>query len=132
MAEGEKSRDIDKVYETVEYYVAYSTLINAARQRGTVTYQELAEALGWPTSGSYMGWLTGGMGGAISYNEHRHGRPMLSAILVNVKGRPSEGFFEFARKLGRLHSADREDEERFWEAEKQAVYETWKKSFKGK
>lgn len=29
-------------YETVDYHLVYSELIRAARQRGMVTYQELA------------------------------------------------------------------------------------------
>jgi len=119
-------------YETREYHLAYSKLIEAARNRGTVTYQELADVMDKIPHGSHLAQTSGGMGGAINLNEHLHGRPMLSAILVNISGKPGEGFFQLARDLGRLRSNHPADEERFWEEEKRAVYEVWQKSFKAK
>lgn len=41
---------------------------------------------------------------------------------VGVKGGPGPGFFDLARNLGRLTS---DDEQSFWEDERQAVYDTW-------
>ena len=33
-----------KYYQTKEYFIAYSIMINAARHRGFATYQEIAQA----------------------------------------------------------------------------------------
>jgi hypothetical protein len=64
--------------------------------------------------------------GEISEDEVKHGRPMLSSIVVTKGGRPGPGYFELARHLGRLRGATKEEELRFWEAEVKAVYEAWK------
>lgn len=120
-----------KHYESTEYHLVYSKLTEAARYGGTATYQEIAQLVGLPLSGAYMGAEVGSIIGVISANEVHHGRPMLSAIVVGVNGRPGDGFFAWARDLGRFDgSEDKEAQRRFWEEEKQAVYETWKKEFK--
>lgn len=82
---------------TVEYHLAFSKLISAARCRGTVTYQEIVKVVGLPLKGAYMGSETGQLLGEISEDEFHAGRPMLSAIGVNVGGKPGPGFFELAR-----------------------------------
>jgi hypothetical protein len=108
---------------TKEYALIYAELITAAKYRGTLTYQEIAQILGVPLKGSYMSKEVGAVLGAISRDENTNGRPMLSAIAVDVKGRAGPGFFNLARILGRFTS---EDEQSFWENERQAVYDTWK------
>lgn len=113
----------DKYRGTIDYALVYSELITAAKYRGTVTYQEIAKMMGLPLTGNYMQNLIGQILGEISDDEVEKGRPMLSAIVVGVKGVPGQGFYNFARELGRL--TDQTDEE-FWEAEKKAVYDTWK------
>ncbi len=45
----------DKYRGTKDYFLIYAELIRAARYRGTVTYQELADFVGLPLRGSYMG-----------------------------------------------------------------------------
>ena len=56
---------------------------------------------------------------------------MLSAIAVGVSGLPGQGFFKLARNLDRLpDGASDEDERRFWEGEKQAVYRAWERDFR--
>ena len=114
---------------TKEYLLIYAELINAARYRGTVTYQELAELIGLPTFGSYMGKEIGKYLGIISIDEVSHGRPMLSAIAVKVDGMPSTGFFVLAKQLGLLQSDDEADQKAFFQAQKQAIYATWKRTF---
>mgnify|MGYP000338945803 CR=1 FL=1 len=112
-----------------EYLLVYAELIRAAQYRGTVTYQEIAETANLPLTGSYMAAQTGILIGEISEDEVKAGRPMLSAITVSVTiGRPGPGFFAWAKELGRLsEDAKPEDEISYWEAERKAVYETWKK-----
>jgi hypothetical protein len=124
---GDQERN--KCRSTKEYFLVYRVLINAARNRGTVTYQDIAEIMGLPLAGNYMGQQVGYMVGAISEDEVRLGRPMLSAIVVKTgRTKPGPGFWRFARELGRLQGEGKEVEERFWEKEKRAVYQTWQKS----
>jgi len=115
---------------TKEYLLVYCELIEAARRRGTVTYQEVAEIMGLPSKGSDLGNKTGAMVGAISEAEVAHGRPMLSAIVVDVEGRPGQGLYGLASDLRELQDDTEEGKLRFWEAEMKAVYETWQKRFK--
>ena len=93
-----------------------------------MTYQELADLVGLPLQGNYMGKELGHYTGEISREESEHGRPMLSAIVVGSSGKPGGGFFGLAKELGKLTSDDPAEQNAFWEAEKRAVYETWKKS----
>ncbi len=106
-----------------EYSLVYAEMITAARYRGTVTYQEVAQIMGLPLQGSHMGKEVGWILGEISDDEVANGRPMLSAIVVNVQGLLGSGFYALARQLGRLQD---DNEQAFWERECQLVYETWK------
>lgn len=114
---------------TREYCLIFAELINAARRRGVVTYQELADLIGLPLQGSYMGKTLAIFLGLISQEEAKHGRPMLSAIVVNVGGIPGEGFYPIAIQLGLPVGEGDTARHAFWESEKAKVYETWKKSF---
>ncbi len=120
------SEQTEEFMRSKEYHIVFSELISTASRRGIITYQEIAKIIGLPLSGNYMGSQIAGIAGQISTDEHTAGRPMLTTILVNVRGIPGPGFFELARILGRLHSSDSADERVFWEAEKQAVYNEWK------
>lgn len=117
-------------YETIAYHLVYGELINAARSRGTATYQRIAEIMGLPLKGSHMGREVGDLIGTISANEVEHNRPMLSAVVVNVQGVPGEGFYDWAKKLGRFNPNDYADEKDFWRQEMEAVYATWKREYK--
>jgi hypothetical protein len=59
---GDQERN--KCRSTKEYFLVYRVLINAARNRGTVTYQDIAEIMGLPLAGNYMGQQVGYMVGA--------------------------------------------------------------------
>lgn len=114
---------------TREYALVLAELITAARYRGTVTYQELAALIGLPLTGNYMGNELGQYLGAISEDEVKQGRPMLSAIAVTTTGKPGGGFYSWAKSIGRVASDDPADHAAFWESEKKAVYATWQKTF---
>jgi hypothetical protein len=118
-----------KYYETPLYHLVYGELIDAARNRGTTTYQRVAELMGLPMQGSHMGREVGDIIGAISANEVEHERPMLSAVVVNVQGAPGEGFYAWAEELGRYSPADYANEKDFWNQEKASVYDAWKRQF---
>jgi len=108
---------------TIEYALVYNELINAARYRGTVTYQEIAKMMGLPLTGNYMSSMIGQILGEISRDEVEHDRPMLSAIAVGVNGLPGQGFYKLARDMGKLST---QLDEEYWAAEKKVVYDTWK------
>jgi hypothetical protein len=75
-----------------------------------------------------MGAEIGALIGEISEDEVNLGRPMLSALVINVKGSPGPGFYGWAEDLGKLKGGEsKADQRNFWEAEKKAVYETWSK-----
>ena len=106
----------DRYRGTREYQLVYAELIQAARYQGVSTYQAIAQLMGLPLTGSYMGKMVGWMLGEIGEDEHLHGRPLLSALVVTVKGKPSFGFCVLARQLGLLQDDSPEAEEAFWEA----------------
>lgn len=111
-----------------EYMVVYSELINAACSRSTLTYQDIAPIMGLPLTGSHMGTEIGALIGEISEAEVNLGRPMLSALVINVKGSPGPGFYGWAEDLGKLKGGEsKAGQRKFWEVEKEAVYETWSK-----
>ena len=65
--------------------------------------------------------------GEIAEDELAAGLPMLSAVAVGVSGKPGPGLFALARDLDRLASDSAEAETDFWEKEKTACYQTWKR-----
>lgn len=113
---------------TKEYFITYGILINAARHFGKATYQEIAQACGLPTAGSYMGSVVGEILGAISKNELAHGRPFLSPLVVGVSGKPGPGFYAWAKELGALEES--QDEEAYYSQECEKIYEEWKTPYR--
>ena len=107
------------------YYHVHAELVRAAQYRGVTTYQDLALIMALPLSGSHMGKQTGQILGEIVEDEVNAGRPMLSAVAVGVNGKPGPGFFTLARELGKLSGGA--DEWAFWEAERDRVYQAWKR-----
>ena len=108
---------------TVKYFLVFSELIQAARYRGTVTYQELAKVIGLPFQGAFLGNEVGKVLGEISEDEVKAGSPMLSALAVDIKGKPGKGFFTLAKQLGRQKIESDKD---FWDRECDIVYDTWR------
>ena len=117
----------DKYRGKPVYFLVYCELLTAARYRGTVTYQEIAQIMGLPLKGSYMGKEVGHLLGEIAEDEFGQGRPMLSAVAVGVSGKPGPGLFSLAREFGKLGGESNEEEGRFWEAERDACYLTWRR-----
>lgn len=108
---------------TREFLLVYCALIRAVRQRRLLYYKEVAERLGIHQAGHHMARQVGQVLGEISEDEHKTGRPMLSAIAVSEAGFPGDGFFKLARRLGKLTDAQAEQE--FLKAERESVYATW-------
>ena len=107
------------------YMRVLQDLVRAAEYSGLTTYQHIAAIMGLPMSGNLLGNEAGQMLNEISEDEVGAGRPMLSAVAVGVSGRPGDGFFVLARELGKLQS--NEDEHAFWQRERQAAYEAWRR-----
>ena len=100
------------------YKAVRDRLIEVARSRGLTTYGELAKISG--LAARSVGRL---VLDAISRDEASEGRPMLSAVVVDAKGRTGDGFFKMAAAVGRARSPDRS--EAFLTAEREAVYAEW-------
>jgi len=108
----------------------YWELIQAAQYRGYITYQEIAQMMGLPLSGNYMGKELGYILGEISQEEHLRGRPMLSALAVGSNGLPGKGFFVLAKSLGYHYENTTKEKRSFWEEMKKKVYRTWQREIK--
>lgn len=110
---------------TTRYFHVMAELVRAAQYRGVTTYQDMAVMMGLPVTGAHMGRETGQMLREISHEEVAAHRPMLSAVVVSVQGKPGPGFFVLAKELGRLRDGD--EEQAFWQRECEAVYESWRR-----
>ena len=115
----------DRYRGTTKYVHVLGELVRAAQYRGVTTYQDLAVIMGLPLKGSHMGAEIGHVLGEISEDEAKADRPMLSAVVVGVNGTPGPGFYTMAKDLGRL--SEGQDELAFWERERDAVYEAWRR-----
>src|SRR5437764_15237002 len=93
----------DKYRGSTKYFHVLAELVRAAQYQGLTTYQDIAFIMGLPLQGSHMGAEVGHILGEISEDEVEAGRPMLSSLAVSIKEKPSEGFYNLARRLGRLH-----------------------------
>ena len=111
--------DGGQLYEAVR-----DRLIEVARNRDLITYGQLALIADSAPRAVGREHLD-----AISRAEVSEGRPMLSAVVVDAKGRTGDGFFKLAAELGRTASPERS--EAFLTAERDAVYEEWKRPISG-
>jgi hypothetical protein len=117
----------DKFRGTKAYALAYSALIAAAHNRSMCTYTGIAYLTGLPTVGMAMASQVGHLVGEISEDEHKAGRPMLSALVVEKdSGLTGGGFFALARGLKALTGSSKSDEDRFLKKEKTKLFDFWK------
>lgn len=106
-------------------------LITLAREHRTCGYKELAEDIageGAYTIGNNDGNYVAYTAGAISEDEARAGRPLLSVLIVNQDTRlPGGGFFKLAQGLGLFHGdVDSEaDRREYTKYEFARVYDYW-------
>jgi len=115
----------DKYRGTQAYSLVYCRLLNAARKKEGVSYEEIGQIMGLEAHG-VMAKDIGQLLGEINEDEHNNGRPMLSAVAVEPTTRmPGEGFFQFAKHLNKFDGETDEDKREFWRDEIQRVYEIW-------
>lgn len=100
----------------------YQKLQEVARERGLITYSEIAPLIDSKIRSPRDPRLGKALRGICSY-EVQHGRPMLGAVVVRRSDRhPGKGFFKGANVLGLFSEGDRLA---FWEAERDRVYRYW-------
>lgn len=93
----------------------YEELVAIARRGETVKDSDIVSlAEGYPRLARVLD--------RINSYEHRAGRPLLSAVVVGVKGIPDRSFFDLARALG-LYVGD--GEARYWSEELERVHRRW-------
>ncbi len=101
----------------------YDHLRELARSGGRATYIALAPVAGINTRNRYFAALLGRILDEVDRAEHAGGRPSLSAVAINARlWRPGSGSFELARELDLWLGLD---EEQFWRAEMERVYDYW-------
>jgi hypothetical protein len=91
-----------------------ATLRACAAAQRTITYSALRDRLDF--HGDLVPLLR-----AVSVEEDRAGRGLLSALVVTDEGRPGAGWFRLAAEHGR----DAEDPERCWRRERDRLFEMW-------
>lgn len=107
---------------------AHAALLDAARTQTTVSYADIIHVAGLTLSGDALSGALGYLFYDIVQAELAKdpNAPMLSAIALPKEGnRPSKGFFDLARELGRLESTLPKDEDAFWVKEVNKVYAYW-------
>ncbi|MEJ2233814.1 MAG: hypothetical protein P8X67_07800 [Syntrophobacterales bacterium] len=116
---------LDKYRGTQTYSLVYCRLLNAAREKESVSYEEIGQIMDLE---AHLGMAKeiGQLLGEINEDEHNNGRPMLSAVAVKPTTKmPGEGFFQFAKQLNKFDGETDEDKREFWRDEIQRVYEIW-------
>lgn len=106
----------------------HQALLQAARDRTTITYGEIVGLAGLTLTGDALSGQLGRLFYDIVQTELAKDpdAPMLSAVALPKDGnRPSDGFFELARQLKRLQSTNYAAEDAFWVRELKRVYEYW-------
>ena len=97
-----------------------------ARAGRTVTYNDLAAAVGLEMDDPAAAGELAGILRAISTAEHAAGRPLLSVVVVGTKtGRPGKGFFKLAQRLGCYDGAA---DGAFFAQELRRVHEHWRRA----
>jgi hypothetical protein len=104
-------------------------LHKAARERGTITYSDLAGEMAnagvievEPHSSALAALL-----GQVNVLEHEAGRPLISALVVHKSGdlEPGPGFWAFARDLGIDPGSSQHARLDFWSQELERCYAHW-------
>ena len=111
-------------------HAVYEELIKVAQSGSTTYYSEIAPLAGLDMSSEVDRFRIAQILGEISEDEHRDGRPLLSAVVI-LKGenRPGEGFFGLAGNLGLY---DGGDADQYWAQELGHVHRFWSQNVSSK
>jgi hypothetical protein len=99
-------------------------LIERAKQRGFITYSELAPLIS-AVEVEYHDPRLNALLGQVATEEEQRGRGLLSVLVVHKVGdmQPGPGFYELAKWFNRKIA----DHTRFWVAEFNRVFDYWQK-----
>lgn len=97
---------------------AEGLLMRRARERGTVTYSELCNAITVARFKPYSWRLIALLDEICDREDREHGIVLASLVVRRDTGMPGEGYFAHAAKRGR----DITDREAFWRAEADRVW----------
>jgi hypothetical protein len=85
----------------------YDRLCEVARTRGVTRYGEVAPLVGLNMANQDHRNQMSVLLDEISRHEHRHGRPLLSAVVIHVDDNmPGNGFFTLAANLNLFQGGD--------------------------
>jgi hypothetical protein len=105
----------------------YERLKEVARKGALITYGEIAPLAGLNMESQGDRTKMGELLGEISTFEHKHGHPMLSAVVVLAEtGAPGKGFYNLARYLDLHHGQGELADMEFFVKEVKKVYQFWK------
>jgi len=94
-------------------------LIDVARARDLVTYQEVAAATGVPIGEALFDALN-----AVAVDNRKRGEPVLCALVIGEKGAPGDGFF--ARRWIEISpQASQAEKLAAWRDECERVWTRW-------
>ena len=102
----------------------YEKIVKVAKNEIIATYAEVASCAGIGANWDGWNWKIRDILDTISRREHRNGRPLLSAVVVNKDTQmPGDGFFKLAKELGRYNASD---DLECWSKELHRVYAHWR------
>ena len=105
------------------FQAVYDAIVTTAKSRGTAYYSDIAPVAGLDFDRREDRNTISKFLDEINDRERAEGRPLLSAVVISKRdGKPSEGFFNVARRQG-LH--DGTDDRAFWEEELARVHQHW-------
>lgn len=110
---------------TSAYQIVHDRLVKAAHERSRVFHSEVRGLLESLPGDPVLRPEVDEVLAQIASDEHRDGRPLLTALVVTGKSIPGNIFFSSARDLGVLSSSDPAEEMRFWMSEEARVYDAW-------
>jgi hypothetical protein len=97
---------------------AQATLRQCARERRTITYAGLCEAVDAVHLRPYSFAIVAFLDEICAEDDAAHGIVLASLVVRRDTGMPGEGYFRYASTLG----ADVSDRREFWESEAERVY----------
>lgn len=108
------------------YKAVCRTLKEVARAKGTIYYGEIASLVGVDLNTGRGRREIGRVLAEVCESEARQGHPLLGSVVVRKDTNvPGKGYFDGARRLGRLSGETREEELLFWRRELESVHAHW-------
>jgi alkylated DNA nucleotide flippase Atl1 len=108
------------------YEAIYRTLKEVARAKKMVYYGDIAPLVGVDLNTGRGRREIGRVLAEVCESEARQGHPLLGSVVVRKDTNvPGKGYFNGARRLGKLSGETREEELLFWRQELKSVHAHW-------